>query len=231
MIFQIGNYPVRSDGKHTMANETAKHYETLTDWVRDKASFMTYPIGRLLGRWGVHPNTVTIAGFILNILAGLVLSTGNLVAGAVAVAAASSVDGLDGALARVSGKKTRFGAFLDSTLDRLSEGALFFGLLVWFVSQEMQTEIYLVYIVILGSVMVSYARARAEGLNIDCKVGVLTRLERIAVLCIGLLFGWVRVMLIVMAVLTWVTFAQRAFSVYRSSVNQQSADGAGQPQD
>ena len=203
-----------------MVEQTTKDYETLTDWVRDKASIITYPIGRFLERWGIHPNMVTIVGFFLNVLAGVVLSTGNLIAGAVAVMVASSVDALDGALARVSGKKTQFGAFLDSTLDRLSEGVLFFGLLVWLVSQEMRVEIYLIYAVILGSVMVSYARARAEGLQFECKVGILTRLERIAVLSVGLLLGWVRVTLVIMAVLTWITFMQRAVSVYRSSVKK-----------
>ena len=225
----MGTHPGRADGRLWQIKH--KKYETLTDWVRDKASVVTYPIGRLLGRWGIHPNMVTIS--VLSSIYWQVMCSPQeiLYAGAMAVGVASSVDGLDGALARVSRKKTSFGAFLDSTLDRLSEGALFFGLLVWFVSQDMRVEIYLVYMVILGSVMVSYARARAEGLHLTCKVGILTRLERIAVLFAGLLLGWVRVMLIVMAVLTWVTFMQRAFSVYQSSVKQQSADGAGQPQD
>ncbi len=203
-----------------MSAQNTHKYDTLTDWVRDKAAIVTYPIGRFLARLGIHPNMVTIAGFILNILAGAVLSTGNLVVGAVLVVVASSVDSLDGALARVSGQKTRFGAFLDSTLDRLSEAALFFGLLVWLVSQEMTLEIYLVYFVIVGSVMVSYARARAEGLHYECKVGILTRMERMAVLSFGLLFGWVRMTLIIMVVLTWITFFQRIIAVYTASVKR-----------
>ena len=205
-----------------MPEQTTKKYDTLTDWVRDKGSVITYPIGRFLQRFGIHPNLVTLTGFLLNIVAGAVLATGRLKAGAVFVAIASSVDALDGALARVADKKTRFGAFLDSTLDRLSEGALFFGLMVWFVSQHLVPETYLVTFVLLGSIMVSYTRARAEGLGYACKVGLLTRMERIAVLCLGLLLGWIGITLRVMAVLTWVTFLQRVIEVYRFS---QQAEG------
>ena len=205
-----------------MPDQKPQHYETLTDWVRDKGSVITYPIGRILGRLGIHPNVVTFAGFVLNIIAGAVLSTGSYIIGGVLVIFASSVDALDGALARVSDKKTRFGAFLDSTLDRLSEGALFFGLLMWFVKENMVLETYLIYFVVLGSIMVSYTRARAEGLGFECKVGILTRMERIAVLSLGLLLGWIRLILLIMLVLTWVTFLQRAISVYKTAEEQKN---------
>ena len=165
-----------------MTDQKIKKYETLTDFVRDKGSAIAYPLVRLLGNWGIHPNLVTLVGFFLNIIAGIVIATGNHIFGGLLVIFASSVDGLDGALARVSDKKTRFGAFLDSSLDRLSEGALFFGLMVWLTSQHQTLEIYMLYFVVLGSIMVSYARARAEGLGFECKVGILTRLERIIVL-------------------------------------------------
>jgi CDP-diacylglycerol--glycerol-3-phosphate 3-phosphatidyltransferase len=207
-----------------MAVQRSKEYETLTDWVRDKASIITYPIGRFLGQLGIHPNTITILGFILNVITGAVLATGEHLWGGILVMVASSVDGLDGALARVTGKKSQFGAFLDSTLDRLSEAALFFGLLMWFVSQGMRIETYLVYFVVLGSVMVSYTRARAEGLQIDCKVGILTRLERMAILCLGLLLGWLRPTLIIMCVLTWITFAQRMVAVYHRTRDRDSLE-------
>ena len=204
-----------------MPEHEPKKYETRTDFVRDKGSAIAYPLVKMLGSLGIHPNVVTLVGFLLNIVAGIVIATGNHVAGGVLVIIASSVDGLDGALARVSGKKTRFGAFLDSTLDRISEGALFFGLMVWLASQNMMVDIYLVYFVVLGSIMVSYARARAEGLGFECKVGILTRLERIIVLSVGLLFGWIRVTLIIMVVFTWVTFFQRTFSVYKVALKQE----------
>lgn len=192
-------------------------YDSLTDWLRAQAAVITHPIARLLERLGLHPNTVTILGFVLNVGAGAVLATGRLALGGVLLLLASSVDSLDGALARVSQAKSRFGAFLDSTLDRVSEGALFFGLLAWFLSQGALLEVYLVFLILLGSVMISYARARAEGVGYNCKVGILTRLERVIALGFGLITGWVRPTLIFMAIFTWVTVFQRVLHVYRES--------------
>jgi CDP-diacylglycerol--glycerol-3-phosphate 3-phosphatidyltransferase len=214
MIFQ--QYAVTAE-TYLMQDQKSRKYDTLTDFIRDKGAVITYPIGRVLARMGIHPNMVTLAGFVLNIITGVILSTGQFLLGGVMVIVASAVDGFDGALARVSNQKTSFGAFWDSTLDRISEGALFFGLLVWFVSHDMLLETYLVYFVVLGSIMVSYARARAEGLGFECKVGLLTRLERMSILSLGLILGWMRLTLIIMLVMTWVTFIQRMVVVYRVS--------------
>ena len=185
-----------------MEHSKVKQYDSLTDFLRTQAMVITHPIARILEKLGLHPNTVTLLGLLLNIGTGAVLASGRLILGGVFVLLASAVDSLDGALARVSGAKSRFGAFLDSTLDRISEGALLFGLLVWLLRQGATTEIYLVFLILLGSVMVSYTRARAEGVGYTCKVGILTRLERVVVLGAGLIFGWVRPTLIVMAVFT-----------------------------
>ncbi len=200
-----------------MERTKVKQYDSLTDFLRTQATVITHPIARILEKLGLHPNTVTLLGFLLNLGAGVVLASGHLVWGGVFLLLASSVDSLDGALARVSGAKSRFGAFLDSTLDRLSEGALLFGLLVWLLRQDATIEIYLTFVILLGSVMVSYTRARAEGVGYDCKVGILTRLERVVVFGAGLILGWVRPTLIVMAVLTWITVLQRVWYVYRES--------------
>ncbi len=194
-----------------------KQYDSLTDFLRTQATVITHPIARILEKLGLHPNTVTLLGLLLNIGTGAVLASGRLVLGGVFVLLVSAVDSLDGALARVSGAKSRFGAFLDSTLDRISEGALLFGLLVWLLRQGAAMEVYLVFLILLGSVMVSYTRARAEGVGYTCKVGILTRLERVVVLGAGLIFGWVRPTLIVMAILTWFTVVQRVWHVYRES--------------
>jgi CDP-diacylglycerol--glycerol-3-phosphate 3-phosphatidyltransferase len=200
-----------------MERSKIKQYDSLTDFLRTQATVITHPIARILEKLGLHPNTVTLFGFFLNVGASMILATGRLVLGGVFLLLASSVDSLDGALARVSGAKSRFGAFLDSTLDRLSEGALLLGLLAWLLRQNATLEIYLVFVILLGSVMVSYTRARAEGLGYDCKVGILTRLERVAVLGVGLMVGWVRPTLIFMAVFTWITVLQRVWYVYRES--------------
>jgi len=91
------------------------------------------------------------------------------------------------------------------------------GLLVWALPRGSVLEIYLIFGVLLGSVMVSYTRARAEGVGYQCKVGLFTRVERVLVLALGLLLNWIRPMLIVMAVLTWITVIQRVWYVYRES--------------
>ncbi len=192
--------------------------ETLTDWARRQAQVITYPVARWLSRWGVHPNTVTILGFLLTSAVGGVLAMGRLRVGGLLLLAASSLDAFDGALARVSGEKSRFGAFLDSTLDRLSEGALFFGLLVAMVRAGEMTSIYLLFAAMVGSLMVSYVRARAEGVGYEgCKVGLLTRVERVLLLGVGLALGLTEMTLWLLTLGVWLTVAQRIAWVYRES--------------
>ena len=200
-----------------MVNVEAKQYETFTDLLRDRASVITHPIACWLSKWNVHPNTVTIVGFLLTAGAGGVLALGRPSLGGALLLLTSSIDGLDGALARVTGKKSCFGAFLDSTVDRLSEGALLFGLLVWQLHMGHTLEVYLIFLSLLGAVMVSYTRARAEGVGYACKVGILTRVPRIFLLGAGLMLGLVRPTLTLLAVLCWVTVLQRILYVYHES--------------
>jgi len=119
------------------------------------------------------------------------------------------VDALDGALARHLGQSSKLGAFLDSTFDRLSETALFLGLLWYFQSTSAGVEVILIYLAITGSLMVSYIRARAGSLRVDCQVGILTRMERFIVLLAGLFTHLILVALIVLAVFSYVTVLQR----------------------
>ena len=191
--------------------------ESITDWLRVQVSVITHPVARLLNKWGVHPNTVTILGALSTTVAAAVVATGRLTLGGWLLFLTSSFDMFDGALALVTGKKSRFGAFLDSTLDRISEGILLFGLLVWVLSGGLHLEVYLIVASLLGSVLVSYTRARAEGVGYECKTGLLTRVGRVILMGCGLIFGLVRPMLIVLAALSWVTVLQRIFSVYRQS--------------
>jgi len=178
------------------------------------------PLARGLARLGVSPNTLTITGTLLTVVAALVIASGALVAGGVVLAVVSVADMLDGAVARVSGRVTAFGAFLDSTLDRYAEGALFLGLLYHY-GRAGATHMQLAAgIVLLGSLMVSYTRARAEGLGLRCEVGVLARPERIVLLILGLLLSGsfpilLEVVLWGMAALTNFTAAQRLWHVRR----------------
>jgi len=130
---------------------------------------------------------------------------------------ASATDALDGTLARMTSQQSRFGAFLDSTLDRMSEGAVLIGLLTWFATQRMAGAAILVGLVLLGSLMVSYTRARAEGVGYSCKVGMLTRPMRVILLGVGMLLLWLVPVLAILAVLTWATSIQRIVHVYHES--------------
>jgi CDP-diacylglycerol---glycerol-3-phosphate 3-phosphatidyltransferase len=171
-------------------------------------------IARALVATGVSPTQLTLIGFVLNLGVAVVLGAGYLRVGGALVILAGAFDSLDGALARVANRKTTFGAFLDSTLDRYSEAALLLGLLYDAGRRgDLAVEV-LAYVVIVGSLLVSYARARAEGLGLDCEVGVAPRPERVIILGLGLILGLELPALAILAVLTHVTAVQRIFHVY-----------------
>jgi CDP-diacylglycerol--glycerol-3-phosphate 3-phosphatidyltransferase len=143
-----------------------------------------------VGKTRVHPNTLTIFGFLLNFGVAWLLSQGFFLYGGLLILAAGVFDLLDGAVARVMGKVTKFGALLDSTLDRYSEAVILFGLLWYYTWQpDACTEVILIFTTIIGSLLVSYVRARAEGLNLDAEVGIFRRTLRITSLSLGLLLS------------------------------------------
>jgi CDP-diacylglycerol--glycerol-3-phosphate 3-phosphatidyltransferase len=182
---------------------------TLTQWGRKVASRVIQPIVRQLARWSFTPTLVTVIGLLVNILAGALLAVGRFRIGAAVLLLLGPVDALDGALARYLGQSSKLGAFLDSTFDRLSETALFLGLLWYFQSRSAGVEVILIYLAITGSLMVSYIRARAGSLRVDCQIGILTRMERFIVLLFGLFTHLILVALIVLAVFSYVTVLQR----------------------
>jgi CDP-diacylglycerol--glycerol-3-phosphate 3-phosphatidyltransferase len=194
----------------------------LSDYVRQAVQVLVDPVTDLLARLGFTPNMLTLVGFLMNVGVAVVLSQGQMRWGAVAFFLAGALDGLDGTLARRLNRVSRFGAFLDSTLDRLSEAAVLLGLLIWYTGQGARLEIVLVYASIVGSMMVSYSRARAEGLGMDCRVGLLTRMERTVVLLVGLLLEQVTIALWILAILSNLTALQRMLYVWRTS---QAEDG------
>ena len=171
-------------------------------------------IAQALVATGVSPTQLTLIGFALNLAVAVVLGAGYLQVGGALVILAGAFDSLDGALARVANRKTTFGAFLDSTLDRYSEAALLLGLLYDASRRgDLAVEV-LAYVVIVGSLLVSYTRARAEGLGLDCEVGIAPRPERVIILGLGLILGLELPALAILAVLTHVTAVQRIFHVY-----------------
>lgn len=184
------------------------------------------PLTHGLQRLHVTPNQVTVAGTLLNVVAAGLVFAGRLVPAGVVFLVAGCFDLIDGALARRSGMVTPFGAFLDSTLDRVSEGAMLAGIAYHFAEAGQSWNAALVVVALLGSLLVSYTRARAEGLGLECKVGVMSRPERIVFIALGLFFSVLLPYVIyILVVLTLVTVVQRVVHTYRQ-LRGSGADGA-----
>lgn len=183
------------------------------------SNYVTQPIVNLLVRTPLTPNAVTWLGFCISIGAAALVVTGHFFAAGIVVIVAGLFDMLDGALARVTNRVTRFGGILDSTLDRLSEAALLLGLLTVFAREQQVAESILAGFTLLGSLMVSYIRARVEGLGIECKAGLFTRPERVIVLALGLLLsrfdGALVIALGVITFFSWFTVVERMVYAWR----------------
>ena len=184
-------------------------------------AYVELPVARGLARLGVSPNAVTFAGLAGAGVSAYLISEGLFWAGGVVMLLAGILDLFDGALARATGQDSDFGALLDSVIDRVSEIVVLLGLLLFYTRNGSVEGSVLVYLAAGGSVMVSYLRARSEGLGIECKVGIMTRPERVAALGFGLIIGhWLpNVVLAVLgaiAALTILTTAQRLFHTWRS---------------
>ena len=194
--------------------------------LRDPVYLLIHPVVRLLIRLKIHPNVISTVGFLVTLAAGLFYHQDHVRTAGVMVLLGGMVDIFDGRVARESGLESKFGAFYDSTLDRLSEVVVFVGLASLYNSTRGDVEdVAMIYVILLalgGSLMVSYTRARAEGLGLDCKVGLMQRAERVLLLGFGsLLFGlaWDGLVLdltiIIVAVLTNLTAIQRIVWVYQ----------------
>jgi CDP-diacylglycerol--glycerol-3-phosphate 3-phosphatidyltransferase len=177
---------------------------------------------RLLARTPVTPNTITWIGFVLAVGGAVLIAVGQLLAAGLVVLIAAFFDILDGALARLTNRATPFGAVLDSTLDRLSEAVLLIGILVLYAGGGNVYPVLLVAATLVFSLLVSYIRARAETLGLDCQVGLFTRGERVILLVLGLCLspvaGWaLPVALLVILVFSFVTVIQRLVYVWQKT--------------
>lgn len=190
--------------------------------ISERLHHIAEPVARQVAKTGVPPNAVTLFGFVLNAGAAWVLATGHFLIGGFLVLFAGVFDLLDGALARVTGKGTIFGALLDSTIDRYSEAVLLFGLLIYFARRDDTTEVILIFAAIAGSMLISYIRARAEGLGLDAEVGIMRRTMRVCTLALGLLINQVLIFLWILAILTHFTAWHRLFYVWRRTRKGQS---------
>ncbi len=183
----------------------------------------TEPVARLLARTSITPSAITWFGFLLTVGAAALIITGHLLVAGFVVLIAGFFDILDGALARRTNQVTRFGAVLDSTLDRLSEAVLLLGILVFYVRGGFIVGILLVGVALPSSLLVSYIRARAEALGLECQVGLFTRAERVIVLVLGLLLNQIDnaliIALAIIVVFSFFTVGQRLVYVWRQTKN------------
>lgn len=175
------------------------------------------PLVRLLSSLGVGPDGLTIAGWTFSLVAATFFATGHVrLAGAVMLFA-GLFDALDGAVARESNRMSAFGAFLDSSLDRLSESAVFVGIIFYFAAVGSSYEALLAGAAMTFSLGTSYTRARAEGLGIDCEVGLLERAGRVVILSLLSIAGFLTVGLALVAAGALVTTVQRILHVRRAT--------------
>lgn len=191
-----------------------RRWESWSDWARAHAGALLMPLARFAGRLGIHPNTLTILGMMLQMGVGVIFGLGHIALGGLLLLIFAPVDALDGLLARALNKQSVFGAFLDSTLDRISDAAVILGLTAYYLRQGASVQVWLLLISLVATMMISYIRARAEAVGLECKVGLLTRMERVLLIGVLSALGLSVVMTWALAVLSVVTMVQRIVHVY-----------------
>ena len=187
---------------------------TLTDWMRLRFGGILEPVAHWLNRLGVHPNTVSFLGFLLQVVVAALFVTDRVRWGGVLLFVSAPLDALDGAVARAGGTDGPFGAFLDSTLDRVADAVLILGLTAHQMRLGAPLEAWLLLVGLVAALMVSYTRAKAESLGVTCTAGLLTRLERILLIAVLASLALTSVLAWALAILSVFTFLQRILYVY-----------------
>lgn len=198
------------------ANSTSAR-KTFTDYLRLWFKWVLDPLGGFFNRLGLTPNMMTMLGLIGNSFGAYYLARGEMLTGGILVLLMTPIDALDGTMARLRGESSDFGAFVDSVTDRYSELIIYGGLLYHFLSLGDPLGGLLVFGAAAGSVLVSYVKARAEGLGYEAKVGLLTRVERYLVLAPALVFDQLFIGLGIIALLANITALQRVWYVRRQA--------------
>ncbi len=186
---------------------------TFTDRLRIIFKGILDPIGAFLNRTGLTPNAITLLGLAGTSIGAYIIAQGKMTTGGIVLLLSVLVDALDGTMARLRGESNDFGGFVDSVSDRYAEFITFGGLLYFFASQENYNGVVVTFAATAGSVLVSYVKARAEGLGFTAKVGILTRVERYFVLIPLLIFNQPFLAAVVIAVLGNITAFQRILHV------------------
>lgn len=196
--------------------EEMKEKPTITDILRARTVGIIDPIVTFLARYRLSPDTLTVLGMLSHFLLAYLIAIGQMTWAGIAMAILAPLDALDGALARKLGRKQGgFGAFLDSTLDRLAEIILFGGFIYYYLQTGDLMMLGLSYVAVTGSLMVSYTRSKAESLNMSAKVGILSRVERYVLMLVLLILNQPNLVVIILAIFTYFTVGQRMYHVWR----------------
>lgn len=214
---------------------TSTEPTTLTDRLRRVMAGVLDPVVTFLARIGVSPDMLTILGMLFHFLFAWLIATGHFLLAGILIFLIVPLDALDGSLARKIGRKGNFGAFLDSTSDRIAEIILYSGYISWFSQQEEWLVAVAAYAAATGSLMVSYTRARAEALDYNCKIGIFSRVERYVVIVASLVLSALipqlaAIGIYVLAVGTWFTVVQRVLHVWKQA-RARTAEEPGAPPD
>jgi CDP-diacylglycerol--glycerol-3-phosphate 3-phosphatidyltransferase len=210
---------------HSRAHDLRRGDSLLSTRAKEAGRAILAPVVRLAMALHLTPNAITVIGFVVVVAASVLVGTGSLLAGAVVLTAGSLLDAVDGALARATGLGSSFGSFLDSTLDRAAEAVLYGGIVAYYLNsgQPATLPVLLALVALAGSFMVSYTRARAEGIGLTASVGLAPRLERLVLIVagiglagLGIGIGLIGAMAIV-AILSVATTVQRIWHVHRLS--------------
>ncbi len=195
--------------------------ERIGAWIRTRILF----IGRFLGGLGLTPNMLTVIGVILNTLVAGVIAFWDIRIGGALLLVASAFDMLDGAVARATGKGSKFGGFLDSTLDRYSESIVYLGVLVYILdTDDYKTGAILTLLATTGALLISYSRARAEAIGYKASVGLVARPERVILLALCLMIDKPMWALWALAILTHITAFTRIGHVWRIWLGEERAN-------
>jgi CDP-diacylglycerol--glycerol-3-phosphate 3-phosphatidyltransferase len=204
------------------AHDLPRGDSLLPAWVKDAVRSILDPIVNIALAMHVTANMVTVLGLVIVVVAALLIGSGSLVAGALILMGGSLLDAVDGALARATGGGTPFGGFLDSTLDRAGEAIVYLAVAVYYLQGSAPTwPVLAAFVALAGSFMVSYSRARAEGIGVSAAVGIAPRTERLVLIIAGLGLAGLGIgpaliaALWIIAALTVATTAQRIWHVWR----------------
>ena len=212
----------------------------LPDWVKNGYLRLIDPVADWLVERRVHPNTITVFGTVCTVVGGIIYAAGHIKTGGWFLSITALFDVLDGTVARRSNLSSTFGAFLDSTLDRLADGFVLGGLAVFYATSGLHHSVPLMITALLGllgAFLTSYTRARAESLGLDAKVGMLQRPERVVLMAapqalFGLFFnGWpLAIIIVVLTVTAWITVIQRVVFVYSATTRADAATARTEPE-